>query len=53
MPSDQTGVSSCIIRIDNQTVVRADSSGTDNAGQPAGHMFMESAQVDRRMDCPD
>lgn len=53
MPSDHPGVSSCIIKVDQQTVVQANSSGTDNAQQPAGHMFMESAQVDKRLDSPD
>ncbi|MBL6975021.1 MAG: phage late control D family protein [Deltaproteobacteria bacterium] len=53
MPSDQTGVSSCIIKMDGEAVVQANSSGTNGAGQPAGHMYMESAQVDKRLDCPD
>jgi len=53
MPSNQTGAGSCIIKIDEQTVVQASSGGGGNNQQPAGHMHMESVQVDKRMDCPD
>lgn len=50
MPEDRKGVSTCIIKIDGSEFLSADSAGQ---AKPVLKWYLESAQVDKRLDSPD
>lgn len=52
MAETYKGVSSCILKIDGRTAIQA-SSGQAASGDMQGHWYLESAQVDKQLDCPD